>query len=93
MTRTLRIARAAALLAGLAAGLGGGLAGCFDAPQPGCAFSCVADGGRCPTGYSCRDDGLCHREDGVGSCDLPPQVDAGPGDTATDSTIDGDATP
>jgi hypothetical protein len=48
---------------------------CFSPRQPGCAFSCVADG-RCPSGYSCESDGLCHRDDGLGVCDFPSQNDA-----------------
>jgi len=60
------------------------LGGCFSPRQPGCAFSCVADG-VCPSGYSCATDGLCHRKDGLGDCNLPPQVDAGSdGDAAGD---------
>ena len=62
-------------------------AACFSPRQPGCAFSCVADG-RCPTGYSCASDGLCHRDDGVGFCDLPSQVDGGQ-DSANDGAPDG----
>jgi len=66
----------AALRLSLALTLAALLAGaCFSPRQPGCAFSCVADG-RCPAGYSCEPDGLCHRDDGVGSCDFKPQ-DAG----------------
>jgi hypothetical protein len=61
-------------------------AGCFDPRRPGCAFSCVTDR-RCPEGYLCGDDGLCHREDGQGTCDLPPQNDAA-ADGAADSTFD-----
>jgi hypothetical protein len=49
--------------------------GCFDPRQPGCAFSCAADG-LCPAAYHCADDGLCHRDDGQGFCSLPPQNDA-----------------
>jgi hypothetical protein len=61
----------------------GGLSwACFSPRQPGCAFSCVGDG-RCPTGYTCESDGLCHRDDGTGACDLPPQT--------ADATADGDA--
>jgi hypothetical protein len=52
------------------------LTGCFSPHQPGCAFSCAADG-LCPSGYSCGSDGVCHRDDGQGTCDIPPQTDAG----------------
>jgi hypothetical protein len=61
-------------------------AACFSPRQPGCAFSCVSDG-RCPSGYSCEADGLCHRDDGLGFCDLPSQTDAGQ-DGANDAAAD-----
>lgn len=66
------------------------VAGCFDPRRPGCAFSCAGDR-RCPEGYLCGDDGLCHREDGQGTCDLPPQNDAaldGAPDGASDGATD-----
>jgi hypothetical protein len=56
--------------------LGASALSCFSPRQPGCAFSCAADG-LCPSGYSCGGDGLCHRDDGQGTCDLSPQVDGG----------------
>jgi hypothetical protein len=77
-------ARALLLLAAAA------LAGCFDPPRPGCAFSCARDG-RCPSGYSCATDGVCHRDDGQGTCNIPPQTDAGtdlPTDVQTDVQTD-----
>jgi hypothetical protein len=65
--------------------------GCFSPRQPGCAFSCAADG-VCPAAYHCAEDGLCHRDDGEGICTLPPQndaaqdgADAGADDAAVDS--------
>lgn len=66
------------------------LPGCFDPRQPGCAFSCAADG-ICPAAYHCADDGLCHRDDGQGACTLPPQIDAAQdagGDAAADGPTD-----
>jgi hypothetical protein len=60
--------------AGLLA-LGLALPGCYSPIQPGCAFSCAADG-LCPAGYSCGGDGVCHRDDGEGTCQIPAQVDA-----------------
>jgi hypothetical protein len=51
-------------------------AGCYSPAQPSCAFSCV-DNGVCPTGFSCQADGVCHRDDGQGTCNIPSQVDAG----------------
>ena len=35
-----------------------GLTGCFETPQPSCAFQCGA-GGSCPDNYSCRPDNMC----------------------------------
>jgi hypothetical protein len=60
--------------------------GCFSAPQPPCAFSCVGDG-VCPSGYSCGGDGVCHRDGDPGTCNIPQLVDAGQptdGDAAHD---------
>ena len=70
------ILRLALLLAACA-----GTTGCFSPRQPGCAFSCVDDV-VCPSGYSCAADGLCHRDDGQGTCGLPSQVDAAQAATA-----------
>jgi hypothetical protein len=61
-------------------------AGCFDPPQPGCAFSCATDG-ICPTGYSCLADGVCHRDDSAGACNIPSQTDA-QSDTQSDAQTD-----
>jgi hypothetical protein len=52
------------------------LPSCFSPHQPGCAFSCAADG-LCPSGYVCGGDGVCHRSDGQGTCDIPPQTGDG----------------
>lgn len=49
------------------------LAACFNPAQPGCAFSCAGDG-VCPSGYSCGNDLVCHRDDGQGTCSI--QTDA-----------------
>jgi hypothetical protein len=57
-------------------------AGCFSPPQPACAFSC-AENGDCPSGYSCADDGVCHREGDQRSCDIPPQTDGGDPDAGS----------
>jgi hypothetical protein len=56
------------------------LTACFNPSQPGCAFSCAGDG-VCPSGYSCGNDLICHRNDGQGTCSI--QTDA-----ATDATTD-----
>jgi len=53
-----------------------GLPACFNPQQPGCAFSCASDG-LCPSGYSCRGDRLCHRNDGQGTCTTGPVSDDG----------------
>jgi hypothetical protein len=42
---------------------------CFDPLEPGCAFSCGPNGA-CPSSYVCAADGLCHRQDGKGSCGI-----------------------
>ena len=69
-------------------------ASCYSPRQPACAFSC-ADDGLCPSGYSCQADGVCHRDDSPGgTCDIPPQIDAGdagadgPGDAGNDAAVD-----
>jgi hypothetical protein len=36
--------------------------GCFSPREVPCAFTCIAVDARCPDGYVCGDDGLCHRE-------------------------------
>lgn len=53
-----------------------GAPACYSPKQPPCAFSCVDDG-LCPSGYTCQADGVCHRDDSQGTCDIPPQIDAG----------------
>ena len=85
--RTLRsVARIALLLLlGLAVAP---LAACFNPAQPGCAFSCAGDR-ICPSGYSCGNDLLCHRNDGQGTCSI--QTDAATTDTKAD--VMSDATP
>jgi Cys-rich repeat protein len=73
--------------------------GCFQPDQPPCAFSC-GDNNVCPTGYSCLDDGYCHRAGHTGSCgftDLSANVsdlsglDLAPEDLTmpTDGMLDG----
>jgi hypothetical protein len=47
-----RLLAAAAMLA----------AGCFDTPEPACAFAC-GDDGACPAAYRCASDGWCKRAD------------------------------
>lgn len=65
-------------------------ASCFSPRQPACAFSCVDDGA-CPAGYSCQADGVCHRDDGQGICDIPPQVDAAGDGVSADGGDDASA--
>jgi hypothetical protein len=81
------LTRAVAALALVLVALAG-LASCFSPQRPGCAFSCAADG-LCPSGYSCGSDGVCHRDDGQGTCDIPPQTDAG-ADAGDDGATDAD---
>jgi len=66
-----------------------GLDACFDPQQPGCAFSCATDG-RCPSGYSCQSDNICHRDDGQGTCTLAGVTGDAGGDGPSDA---GEATP
>jgi hypothetical protein len=61
------------------------LTACFNPAQPGCAFSCAGDG-ICPSGYSCGNDLICHRDDGQGTCSIP--TDAATSDAKTDTTSD-----
>lgn len=69
-------------------------AGCYETPQPACAFYCGADNA-CPDGYRCAGDGWCKRMDvdegfacGVVLADAAP-VDA----TLVDADTDQDALP
>jgi hypothetical protein len=92
------------VIVAVTAGLGGALAGaCFHPREVPCAFSCVSPGARCPTGFTCGTDGLCHR-DGAEGCTLtPPDAGAGgasgassdaaavvPDASTDDGTTDGD---
>ena len=61
------------------------LAACFNPAQPGCAFSCAGDR-ICPSGYSCRNDLICHRDDGRGTCSI--QTDAATDVAHTDAKTD-----
>jgi hypothetical protein len=60
------------------------LTACFNPTQPGCAFSCAGDG-LCPSGYSCGNDLICHRNDGQGTCSI--QTDAATDSSNTDATF------
>ena len=52
--------------------------GCYETPQPPCAFSC-GPGDDCPPGYTCRADTWCKRNDvGDDFACAPPGPDAGP---------------
>jgi hypothetical protein len=73
-----------ALLAALrivlfAAGLGAAAAACFSPLKPACTFACGPDRA-CPDEYVCSSDGLCHRADGVGQCELSPASPDGSAD-------------
>jgi hypothetical protein len=54
-------------------------AACFNPAQPPCAFSCAYDG-KCPSGYTCGSDLLCHHDGDQGMCGI-----------ATDGATDGAA--
>jgi hypothetical protein len=65
--------------------------GCFAPREPPCAFTCVSAGARCPDGFTCGSDGLCHRDGAEGMCLLtPPEAGAGP-DADADTNLDADA--
>ena len=66
-----------------------GLTACFNPAQPGCAFSCAGDG-ICPSGYSCRSDLICHRDDGQGTCSIQTDaaIDTATSDAQTDAQTD-----
>jgi hypothetical protein len=54
----------------LLAASGAAVVACFSPRQPACAFSCSDPPHPCPSGYSCAEDGFCHRDDGTGVCTL-----------------------
>jgi hypothetical protein len=82
------------------------LAGCFTPETPDCTFRCdrsVGNGGHCPDGYSCADDGYCHRNGFTGMCpfdfavsapdlatppDMSVPIDEGAGDAGGDGSTD-----
>jgi hypothetical protein len=86
------------LALGLAAVLGAG-AGCYQTPQPACAFACARDGS-CPSGYACDpQDQICHRELAGGALEAceetfrdaaspDARLDASPLDAAVDAPTD-----
>jgi len=71
------------------------LAGCYETPQPACAFTC-GQGDDCPDGYSCRADTWCKRDDVTDDhvC-APPRPDAAgtTADAAPPDATPADATP
>jgi len=63
-------------------------ASCFSPREAPCAFTCISAEKRCPEGYLCGDDGLCHRittpgDEGVCLLTAP--------DAATSSALSSDA--
>lgn len=64
--------------------VGAGVAGgCFDRPQPECAFFC-GPGGECPDGYGCAADGWCKRQDVDPAFECPnAPIDAAVPDVST----------
>jgi hypothetical protein len=70
--------------------MAGSMGGCFSLQQPACAFSCAEPPNRCPGGYSCGDDQLCHRSDGGqagAGCSMPATMTTPtpPGDASVDA--------
>lgn len=63
-------------------GLTAVLTGCYDTPQPECAFLCGA-GDSCPEGYACAGDGWCKRPDIAQDFQCAPPVP----DAAVDASI------
>ncbi|HVZ74332.1 MAG TPA: hypothetical protein VHJ20_18255 [Polyangia bacterium] len=75
---------ASCVAAALAVAAGIGWSGCFSPREPACPFAC-GPAGACPTDYVCASDGLCHRADGLGFCDVTTS-DAG--SDASDASAD-----
>jgi hypothetical protein len=81
--------RFSAVLVALALGTGGGA--CFNAPGAAVMFACDPAGeAACPDGYTCEDDGCCHRDGGdvaanAGQCHVN-LGGTGPATEATEAT-------
>jgi len=73
----------AAMLAALAVG-------CYQPRAADCQLACVA-GTQCPSGFTCKGDGYCHRPDDQASCLDAAAIDA-PDASAPDATDATDAT-
>ena len=67
----------AAILATLAA------SGCYQPRAADCQLACVA-GTQCPSGYTCRGDGFCHRPGDDSACAIDAAADAPTGPDASD---------
>jgi hypothetical protein len=71
------------------------LAACYETPQPSCAFSC-GPSDDCPSGYSCRADSWCKRDDVADGFDCGAEASdapAGDGGSGTTSDASPDAAP
>jgi hypothetical protein len=71
------------------------LAGCYETPQPRCAFSC-GPSDDCPSGYSCRADSWCKRDDVADGFDCGAEASDQPasdGGSGTTSDASPDAAP
>ena len=87
-------AKLSAFVLGLAVTLGAGALvagqGCFSPPSDDVLFACEPEGDdRCPEGYSCQQDGCCHKEGtdveaSFGACALGGQT-SDTGGTGTDT--------
>ncbi|MES1205602.1 MAG: hypothetical protein ABUS79_06655 [Pseudomonadota bacterium] len=61
---------------------------CFSLKTPPCAFTCVQPPHACPEGYTCGDDGLCHRDGTDESCHLTAPDGGLSPDTASQGQTD-----
>jgi hypothetical protein len=71
------------------------LAACYETPQPSCAFSC-GPSDDCPSGYSCRADSWCKRDDVADGFDCGAEASDAPasdGGSGTTSDASPDAAP
>jgi hypothetical protein len=71
------------------------LVACYETPKPRCAFSC-GPSEACPSGYSCRADSWCKRDDVADGFDCGAEASDAPssdGGSGTTSDASPDAAP
>jgi hypothetical protein len=86
-----RLGAGAVVMASIMSALALSPVACFSLKEPPCAFTCVEPPHRCPSNYTCGDDGLCHRVGVATMCPLaPPGNDGAVGDDAVNDAA-GDA--